>query len=153
MSFRDMQSWPRRTLFAGALAAMPLTCGLMMPRPGGAQHAYDYGYGYPGPAYSYSPQAYPGYPSCPSYGRQYYGDGDWVSGRNGQGRPWSEKGWRRGDRSTPGQDRGPRRTDEGRSGSSGGHSSGGRGQGGSGSSVGGNSGAASGWLGSHGGYR
>jgi hypothetical protein len=61
---------------------MPLTCGLMSQQVA-AQYAYDYGYGYPGPGYPYSPQAYPSYPSYPSYGRQYHGDGDWGSGRNG----------------------------------------------------------------------
>ena len=153
MSSRFMPRWLWRALLAGAVTTMPLTCGLM-PRQVAAQYAYEYGYDYPGPGYPYSPQAYPSYPSYPSYGRRYHREGDWGSGRNG-GRPWSEESWRRGDRSTPGQDRGAdrRRTDEGRSGSSGSHGTGGaKGQGGS-SSAGGNSGAANSWLGSHGSYR
>jgi hypothetical protein len=152
MSLRVTQCWPRRAVLAGALA-VPLAGGLI-PQQARAQYIYDYGYGYPGPAHSYSPQAYPGYPPYRSYNQRYYRGGDWGSGHRWQDRGWSGEDWGRGDRSDArrghGNDR--RRTDEGRSGSSGVRGTG-AGKGQAGSAAGGNGGAYNSWLGSHGSYR
>jgi hypothetical protein len=148
MSFRVTQSWPRRAVFAGALATVLLAFGVMPP-PAAAQYVYDYGYIYTGPTYSYPPQSYPAYPSYPSYGQRYYGGGDWGSGRHWQDRTWNGEDWRRGDgRQSRGSDR-RGRTNEDRNGSSSGGQSGGR----QSSGAGGSGGTSNSWLGSHGSYR
>jgi hypothetical protein len=107
MSFRVTQCWPRRAVLAGALA-MPLAGGLI-PQQAMAQYTYDYGFGYPGPAYSYSPQAYPGYPFYQSYGQQYHRGGDWGSGGDRLDRAWNGEDWGRGDRSDARQGHGSHR--------------------------------------------
>lgn len=137
MSFRVIQSWPRRAVFAGALATVLLAFGVMPP-PAAAQYVYDYGYIYTGPAYSYPPQSYPAYPSYPSYGQRYYVGGDWARAAIGRTALGTERDWRRGDRGNGRQSRGKDRgrTNEDRSGSSSGGQSGGRQSSGAGGSGG-----------------
>jgi hypothetical protein len=102
MSVRAKQSWPRRTVFAGAVLATTVLAIGVMPQPAAAQYAYYYSYPAPGyypysyPAYTYHPSyAYPFY-SDPSYGYPHYGDRRWDRGWSGRG--WDHHGWHNGGR-------------------------------------------------------